>query len=104
MFLCIVVELIEGAIARLVGGNLEGVEPFAVDGTVEIILRPHRRIVDADDDAERFATVLGNILVLSANESLVAAQMEAVSFFSPMPASLPLSDDSPLESKLGQLS
>src|SRR5437867_8860654 len=56
--------------------------------------------VDADDDAERLATVLGNILVLSANESLVAAQMEAFSFFSPMPASLPLSDDSPLESNL----
>src|SRR5438132_14163789 len=44
MFLRIVVELIERAIARLVGGNLEGVEPFAVDGAVEIILRSRRGI------------------------------------------------------------
>src|SRR5437867_13382318 len=44
MFLRIVVELIERAIARLVGGNLEGVEPFAVDGAVEIFLRSRRGI------------------------------------------------------------
>lgn len=53
---------------------------------------------------ERFAKILGNILVLSANESLVAAQMEVFSYFSPMPASLPLLSDGILESKLDKLS
>jgi len=57
-----------------------------------------------DEDSAALATVLGNVLMLSANESLVMAQLEGRSYFSPMPASLALGDDSPLDKTLARLS
>ena len=57
-----------------------------------------------EDDSERLAKVLGNVLQLSANESLVAAQLEAFSIFHPMPAELDLTKGSALQSKLSHLS
>ncbi len=58
----------------------------------------------ADLQYERLAKILGNVLSLSANESVVMAQLEAFSFFSPMPASLPLGTGGPLEDRLDKLS
>lgn len=57
-----------------------------------------------DPESEKLAHVLGNVLTLSANESVVMAQLEAFQFFSPMPASLPFGDGTLLEEKLDRLS
>jgi hypothetical protein len=57
-----------------------------------------------EDDSERLAKVLGNVLQLSANEGLVAAQLEAFAIFHPMPAELDLTKGSALQSKLSYLS
>jgi hypothetical protein len=54
-------------------------------------------------DSEHLAKVLGNVLMQSANESVVIAQLEASSYFSPMPASLPLKDGDNLTQKLDKL-
>jgi hypothetical protein len=59
---------------------------------------------ELEDDSERLAEVLGNVLLLSANESIVADQLEALSIFDPMPATLDLTKGSALESKLRRLS
>jgi hypothetical protein len=58
----------------------------------------------ADNDSERLAKVIGNVLTLSVNESLVLAQLEAFSFFSPMPAPIPVGRGTPLDAKLDRLS
>jgi hypothetical protein len=60
-------------------------------------------VENTENDAEHLASVLGNVLQVSANESVVAAQLEAFAFFSPMPANLDLAEGSTLHSKLGQL-
>ena len=58
----------------------------------------------SDDHSENLAKILGNVLTLSVNETLVLAQLEAFSFFSPMPPPIPMTKGSPLEQKLGDLS
>jgi hypothetical protein len=59
---------------------------------------------EEDPEPETWAQVLGNVLMQSVNESLLMAQLEAFDLFSPMPASLPVGDDSPLDGKLHELS
>ena len=59
---------------------------------------------ELEDDSERLARVLGNVLLLSVNESLVAAQMEALSIYNPMPAMLDLKKGSTLRAELRRLS
>ena len=58
---------------------------------------------ELQNDERKFATVLGNVLSVSANEMWIMTQMEAYEYFSPMPASFPLPDDD-LERRLDSLS
>ena len=44
LFLGVIAELVERAVARLVGRQLECIEPLAIDRTVEIVLRPRAGI------------------------------------------------------------
>lgn len=59
---------------------------------------------ELEDDSERLAKVLSNVLLLSANETLTVTQMEAFSIFDPMPAKLDLEEGSIFESELRRLS
>lgn len=59
---------------------------------------------EADNkNSERLAKVLGNVLLQSANESVVISQLEAFGYFSPMPADLPLKSGGMLLKKLDKL-
>jgi hypothetical protein len=58
---------------------------------------------NSNDHSEKLAKVLGNVLMLTTNESLVLAQLEAFSLFSPMPASIRVAEGTPLEAKLDEL-
>ncbi len=55
-------------------------------------------------DSDLIQKLLGNVLMLSVNEGLVAAQLEAFSFFEPMPAKLDLTAGSDLDRNLLNLS
>lgn len=57
----------------------------------------------SDSDSECLARILGNVLMLTVNETMVLAQLEALGFMSPTPASLPIDDGSPLDQKLDML-
>jgi hypothetical protein len=59
---------------------------------------------DESREESELADVLSNVLTLSLNESRVVAQLEALGYFSPMPADIPRDDDAKvLKGKLDQL-
>jgi len=57
-----------------------------------------------EDESEKLATVLGNVLMQSFNEGLVLAQLEGFKFFKPMPAEIPFGEGTLLDSRLSKLS
>ena len=56
-----------------------------------------------DEHAERLTFAIGNILQLTVNEFMLMAQLEAFSFFKPMPANIDVRDGSDLYRKLEEL-